>query len=165
MKSCVTCGDALHPERAAKYSYCTKPDCQQKNLKDLTIVSIGVNKSADQFMVLDEKTSDELARGQHLDPRRGSYGRQDPPTGESASQPAPDGPSRPAAPDNAKSAAPAKRSPTSPRRARQWTDSQQRLALLYNEQGLSPDKIAEKLGLSRYLVTQMILTAPRPRRR
>ncbi|MDX6248866.1 MAG: hypothetical protein QOF10_2226 [Kribbellaceae bacterium] len=159
MKHCITCGDALHPERAAKYSYCTKPDCQEQNLKDLTIVSIGVNKSADQFMVLDEKTSDELARGQHHDPRRGSYGRQsyDPPTGRSASQPAPDRSSKPVAPE--------KRNPASPPAGRRWTESQQRLAVLYNEQGLNPDKIAEKLGLSRYLVTQMILTAPRHRRR
>jgi DNA-binding transcriptional regulator LsrR (DeoR family) len=38
-----------------------------------------------------------------------------------------------------------------------WSQRQQRLALLYNEQGLRPDEIAEKIGLSRYLVTQIIL--------
>jgi DNA-directed RNA polymerase subunit N (RpoN/RPB10) len=159
MKHCITCGDELHPERAEKYSYCTKPDCQQQNLKDLTIVSIGVNKSADQFMVLDEKTRDELARGQHHDPRRGSYGRQgyEPPTGRSASQPVPDRSSNPVAP--------AKRRLGPPAAGRRWTESQQQLAVLYNEQGLKPDEIAEKLGLSRYTVTQMILTAPRDRRR
>jgi DNA-binding transcriptional regulator LsrR (DeoR family) len=31
--------------------------------------------------------------------------------------------------------------------------------LLYNEQGLRPDEIAGKIGLSRYLVTQIILNA------
>jgi DNA-binding transcriptional regulator LsrR (DeoR family) len=31
--------------------------------------------------------------------------------------------------------------------------------LLYNEQGLRPDEIARKLGLSPYLVSQIILTA------
>jgi len=36
---------------------------------------------------------------------------------------------------------------------------QQRLALLYNEQGLRPDEIAARLGLSTYLVTQIILTS------
>ena len=154
MKSCITCGDELHPERAAKYNYCTKPDCQRKNLKDLTIVSIGVNKSADQFMVLDEKTTDELASGKHHDPRRASYGRQEPPA---ARQPAPE---RSSAPVPAPKRRPAPRPPR-PR----WTDSQQQLAILYNQQGLSPDQIAQKLGLSRYLVTQMILTAPRHRRR
>ncbi|MGN6677889.1 MAG: hypothetical protein ACTHKL_08890, partial [Streptosporangiaceae bacterium] len=39
-----------------------------------------------------------------------------------------------------------------------WSVKQQRLALLYNEQGLRPDEIAAKLGLSTYLVTQIILT-------
>ena len=34
-----------------------------------------------------------------------------------------------------------------------------RLALLYNEQGLRPDEIAQKLGLSSYAVTQIILTS------
>jgi DNA-binding transcriptional regulator LsrR (DeoR family) len=40
-----------------------------------------------------------------------------------------------------------------------WSQSQQKLALLYNEQGLRPDEIAEKLGLSVYNVTQIILNA------
>jgi DNA-binding transcriptional regulator LsrR (DeoR family) len=39
----------------------------------------------------------------------------------------------------------------------QWSRSQEKLALLYNEQGLRPDEIAQKLGLSTYLVTQIIL--------
>jgi DNA-binding transcriptional regulator LsrR (DeoR family) len=45
-------------------------------------------------------------------------------------------------------------------KARQpWTGKQARLALLYNEQGMRPDQIAQKLGLSSYAVTQIILTA------
>jgi DNA-binding transcriptional regulator LsrR (DeoR family) len=36
---------------------------------------------------------------------------------------------------------------------------QERLALLHNEQGLRPGEIAEKLGVSSYLVTQIILAA------
>ena len=36
---------------------------------------------------------------------------------------------------------------------------QERLAVLYNQQGLRPDEIAQKLGISRYLVTQIILSA------
>ena len=31
--------------------------------------------------------------------------------------------------------------------------------MLYNEQGLRPEEIAQKLGLSTYLVTQIILTS------
>ena len=38
-----------------------------------------------------------------------------------------------------------------------WTRSQEKLALLYNEQGLRPDEIAKKLGLSPYQVAQIIL--------
>ena len=57
---------------------------------------------------------------------------------------------------------PARRRPAQPRPAgrqapRPWTKSQERLALLYNEQGKRPEEIAEKLGLSRYIVTQIIL--------
>ena len=33
------------------------------------------------------------------------------------------------------------------------------LALLYNEQGLRPQEIAGKLGLSTYIVTQIILNS------
>ena len=42
---------------------------------------------------------------------------------------------------------------------RPWTNSQQKLALLYNAQRLRPEEIAQKLGLSTYLVTQIILAA------
>jgi hypothetical protein len=42
---------------------------------------------------------------------------------------------------------------------RPWSRSQERLALLYNEQGMRPDEIAHKLGLSSYNVTQIILTS------
>jgi hypothetical protein len=44
---CVTCGSELHPERAEKYDYCMAPECQQKNLRSLTLVAVGVNKSAE----------------------------------------------------------------------------------------------------------------------
>ncbi|MBO0836129.1 MAG: hypothetical protein J2P28_11500, partial [Actinobacteria bacterium] len=40
-----------------------------------------------------------------------------------------------------------------------WTPSQQRLAILYNSQGLRPAEIAAKLGVSSHLVTQIILAA------
>ena len=71
---CVTCGSELHPERAEKYGYCMAPECQEKNLKGLTMVAVGVNKSAEQYLLLDEETKDELARGKYRDQRRGSFG-------------------------------------------------------------------------------------------
>jgi hypothetical protein len=147
---CVTCGAELHPERAEKYSYCMKPECQEKNAKGLTMVAIGVNKSAEQYLILDDSTREELASGKYHDQRRGSFGPQAP-RSPAAAPARPAGVPRPARP--ARAGAPAVR--TAPRRP--WSRKQEKLALLYNEQGLRPDEIAQKLGVSRYLVTQIIL--------
>jgi len=160
---CVTCGSELHPERAEKYDYCMAPECQEKNLKGLTMVAVGVNKSAEQYMLLDEETKDELARGKYHDQRRGSFGT------STSSAPA-SSPARAAAPaksahrNRAPQPRPAQAQPAQPRPAlrdvpRPWTKSQEKLALLYNEQGKRPDEIAQKLGLSTYLVTQIILNS------
>jgi len=141
MYTCITCGAELHPERAAKYNYCMKPECQQKNAKGLTMVAVGVNKAAEHYMILDEQTSDDLASGKYHDQRRAYFGRLAP-------SPAP-----------AKRPAGTSRPPAQPARPKRlpWTKSQERLALLYNEQGLRPDEIATKLRLTPYLVTQIIL--------
>ena len=141
MYNCITCGSELHPLRAAKYDYCMSPECQEKNAKGLTMVAVGVNKAAEQYMILDEQTRDDLASGKYRDQRRGFFGRP-------GASPAP--PKRPAG---------TARPPAQPARPRRqpWTKSQERLALLYNEQGLKPDEIAGKLGLTPYLVTQIIL--------
>ena len=154
MAQCVTCGSELHPDRAKKYDYCMAPACQEKNLKGLTMVAIGVNKAADQYLLLDEQTRDELASGKFRDQRRGSFGTSLPSSGPSS------GPSPALG-----GAQPAHRRP-SPRRPasrpvprRPWSKSQEKLALLYNEQGLPPQEIADKLGLSTYIVTQIILTS------
>jgi DNA-binding NarL/FixJ family response regulator len=122
MPQCITCGCELHPERAEKYNYCMAPACQDKNAKGLTMVAVGVNKAAEQYMILDEQTREELASGKYHEarPRRVA--------------------SRPAG-------------------RRPWSPSQERLALLYNAQGLRPDEIARKLRLSPYTVTQIILTS------
>jgi hypothetical protein len=156
MDKCVTCGRELHPERAKKYNYCMSPECQEKNAKGLTMVAVGVNKAAEQYMILDENTRDEIASGKYHDQRRGSFGTT---VTSSAPSPAPSAAPRPhpAVPPQ-RPAAPA--APAAPKVTRKpWSQRQQRLALLYNEQGLRPDEIAEKIGLSRYLVTQIILNA------
>lgn len=162
---CITCGSELHPERAEKYNYCTAPECQEKNLKGLTMVAIGVNKSAEQYLLLDDQTKDELASGKFADQRRGSFGTSVP----SASPP----PSSPVSANSAPVKAggtvtrpgaqsarrrPSQRRPAASRAPRRpWTKSQEKLALLYNEQGRRPEEIASKLGLSTYTVTQIIL--------
>jgi hypothetical protein len=151
---CVTCGSELNPERAEKYDYCMAPECQEKNLKSLTLVAVGVNKSAEQYLLLDEETKDELARGKFHDQRRGSFGTSVP-SQAAGPAPAPGQPTRrdqPARRDRLPRPRPAPREIPRP-----WTKSQEKLALLYNEQGRRPDEIAQKLGLSTYLVTQIIL--------
>ena len=157
MAQCITCGTELHPERAKKYNYCTAPECQEKNLRRLTMVAVGVNKSAEQYLILDEQTRDELASGKFADQRRGSFGTStaaSPGSAATAVAPAiqprrqPEPQRRPATPTTPATPAP---------RRRPWTKSQEKLALLYNEQGKRPDEIAAKLGLSTYIVTQIIL--------
>ncbi len=147
MAQCITCGSELHPERAAKYNYCMAPDCQRKNLKGLELVAVGVNKAAEQYLLLDQQTKDDLATGRYADQRRGSFG---------TSLPS-------AAPARSNAASPAKPTPRrrAPRRElpKPWTARQERLALLYNEQGQRPDEIAGKLSLSPYQVTQIILSS------
>ena len=143
MPQCITCGAELHPERAQKYNYCMARECQEKNAKGLTMVAVGMNKAADELVILDERTREELASGRYQDQRRGSFG---------PLPPAAAGPARPAARKAAPPAAP-------PAPARRWTASQERLAVLYNEQGLRPAEIAQKLGISSWLVSQIILAA------
>src|ERR1700749_2397398 len=100
MDKCVTCGRELHPERAEKYDYCMSRECQEKNLKGLTMVAVGVNKSAEQYLILDEQTKDQLASGKVADQRRGSFGTSRPPAspaeaGASPAQPVRPDPARP----------------------------------------------------------------------
>jgi hypothetical protein len=185
MPRCVTCGCELHPERARKYNYCMARECQEKNAKGLTMVAVGVNKAAEQYMILDDQTREELASGKYHDQRRGLFGplsagsvSADPGTaagpaaqtsapqalapGASAGQTAAGqtsaGPAAPARPAGRQDPA-ARRSAVRTTAARPWSMSQERLALLYNEQGLRPDEIAQKLRLSTYLVTQIILAS------
>jgi hypothetical protein len=175
---CVTCGSELHPERAEKYDYCLAPECQRKNLKPLTLVAVGVNKSAEQYLLLDDETRDDLARGKFHDQRRGAFGTsvptaESPPAKTPSAKTAPAGtaaagtaaagtaaarPVRPSGPPSGRPS-PARPTPGRPTPRRPWSRSQEKLALLYNEQGRRPDEIAQKLGLSTYLVTQIILTA------
>jgi hypothetical protein len=150
MARCITCGTELHPERALKYDYCTAPECQEKNVRGLTMVAIGMNKAADEFIILDEETRADLASGKYRDQRRGTFG----PTAA---------PATPAQPATRKPAPRPRPRPKAPERL-PWTPSQERLALLYNEQGLRPAEIAAKLGVSSHLATQIVLAARKRRR-
>ena len=144
MASCVTCGDRLHPERAEKYDYCTRPECRERNAKPLEIVAVGVNKAADQYVVLTERAKQELASGRYKKvpgvpaPRKRVRARR-----KQSRAPSP-------------VAAP--RATSSSSRPR-WSKAQEDLALIYRARGMKPDEIAGELGMSRYLVTQMLLAA------
>jgi hypothetical protein len=120
------------------------PECQQKNAKGLTMVAIGMNKAADELLILDDRTREELASGKYRDQRRGTFG----PT------PPVEGPKRPPRSERTGAQQRVRRPVRQP-----WTRSQERLALLYNEQGMRPSDIASKLGISSHLVTQIILAA------
>jgi hypothetical protein len=154
MAQCITCGTELHPERAQKYDYCMAPACQEKNAKPLTMVAVGMNKAADELMILDEGTKDNLASGRYADQRRGFFGSLDRAAAPAVGRPTGTRPRQPAKP-RAAATSPAVRSAA----RHPWSRSQERLALLYNEQGLRPTEIAEKLGLSTYTVSQIILAA------
>ena len=151
MARCVTCGSELHPERAEKYDYCTKRECRERNAKPLTIAAVAVNKAADEYLVVNERTKADLAAGKYQDQRKSASV-----TGERS------GPKRvPAARAAAKRVPRAGASP-SPRPRQTGTRSQQDLAVIYNARGMSPEEIAGQLGLSRPTVAQMILAAKRP---
>ena len=145
MATCTICGDELHPERAEKYDYCTKRSCRERAAKALTIASVGVNKAADQFVVLDERTEREMSRGRFKkEPEAGGPPRRRPRTPPAhTSSPVPE------------------LVPTSslrPSRPR-WSPAQERLALTYRAMGMTPEQIGKKLGASPYLVTQILLKA------
>jgi DNA-binding CsgD family transcriptional regulator len=144
MAQCVTCGSELHPERAEKYDYCTTRECREKNARPLTIAAVGVNKAADQYLVLNERAKEDLAAGKYQDQRKSSS--------------VTDGPAREGTRAPSGGPGPARRTPARQRRRRSWTKAQEDLALIYNAGGMRPDQIAEQLGVSRHTVTQMILS-------
>jgi hypothetical protein len=107
------------------------------------VAAIGVNKAADQFVVLDEKTEREAASGRYKK-QPGAVGS------PGADELAGHAGRRPAVPQVVPSASPGSR-------PLPWSTTQQNLAVTYRDMGLTPDAIARKLGISRRLVTQMLL--------
>jgi cell pole-organizing protein PopZ len=149
---CVTCGTELHPERAEKYDYCTKADCQAKNARSLTIAAVGVNKAADQYVILDERTQKELAGGRYRDARRAS----------------PISPAQPRSPRRRaqKAGTPGGVLHRSEQTAESWTEAQQNLALALHMTGRkSLEEIAKRLSLRPDTVAKMIVAAKRRWRR
>ncbi|HZD74719.1 MAG TPA: hypothetical protein VE776_12705 [Actinomycetota bacterium] len=128
-----------------------------------------MNKAADHYQLLDERTRDrvnsgafveEAASGKELAAKQPSRARRDP---ERARRDRDRGPATAAGRPGAGQRRPRRRPATNaPRRAApRWTQAQQDLAVLYNQQGMRPDQIAAKLRLDTYTVTQMILAGLR----
>jgi hypothetical protein len=138
MARCVTCGSELHPERAAKYDYCTRRDCQEQNARGLTVLAVGVNKAADQYEVLDGRTRAETAARADGHERLASAGKGRAP---------------------GRTRKPGRHQAHRSHSVRSWTAPQQDLARIYSARGMRPDEIARKLGLSTPTVIQMILAA------
>jgi hypothetical protein len=145
LATCITCGDELHPERAERYDYCTKPACRQANAEELPIVAIGVNKASDQFAILDERTKEEAASGRF---------KKQPDAAGSKARKARTAPARGSA--EVRDLVP--HSSVRPARPR-WSPAQERLALTYRAMGLNRDQIASRLGVSSYLVSQILAEA------
>jgi hypothetical protein len=149
MAHCVTCGSELHPERAEKYDYCTRPECREQSARPLTIAAVAVNKAADQYLVVNDRTKADLAAGRYQDQRKSSSVTDGRPLKRT-----------PAPGTRTARRRPAARKPPSPARPA-WTRSQEDLAGIYSAQGMRPDEIAERLGVSRSTATQMVLAAKR----
>ena len=151
MATCLTCGDELHPERAERYDYCTKPPCVRDNAAQLPIVAIGVNKASDQFAILDERTRVEASTGR--------YKKQPDASGATTRRPR-------AATTGAETADVRELVPHSSVRPSRpsWSPAQERLAGTYRAMGLTRDQIAQRLGVTPYLVSQILAAVGRGRR-
>jgi hypothetical protein len=52
---CSSCGDVVDPRRVQLgYDYCLKDECQQRNLKRVTLAAVGVNKAAEYYTTAEE---------------------------------------------------------------------------------------------------------------
>ncbi|MGH3721775.1 MAG: hypothetical protein ACRDRI_23600 [Pseudonocardiaceae bacterium] len=158
--NCIACGEELLSERAELgYRYCTKKQCQAKHHKGLTITAIGVNKSADTFIVGDQEEIRQRAEA-------GEFAKKDSGLGIDyrTSQDRLDTPSKERRPSG---------SATRPVPARRpWTREQEKIVRLYNDLGLTPRQIVERarestprLGITEILVTKIMCSPPRKQRR
>ncbi|MDQ3898921.1 MAG: hypothetical protein M3319_00160 [Actinomycetota bacterium] len=150
---CIECGDELLAERAELgYQYCTKKQCQVKHHQGLTITAIGLNKSADTFIVGDQE---EIRRRAEA----GEFAKKDSGLGINYRTPGTEIP-----PQRHEPRASSNRRLT-PRRP--WTPEQEKVVRLYHGMGLTPRQIAERarentprLGITESLATKIICSPP-----
>jgi hypothetical protein len=153
--TCTECGEQLLAERAALgYDYCTSPVCQKKRYRGPKVTAIGVNKSADVFLVGDDA---EIARRGEA----GEFGKKNTSLGIDyrgavATAPPPAAPRPPHPP--ALSAA----------RRRRWSRQQEKVVRLYHAMGCNPRQILERaavnnprLGITAALIRDILATPGR----
>lgn len=152
LENCIECGDELLEERAQLgYRYCTKAPCQAVHYRGVAITAVGVNKSADDFIVADE--AEVRRRGE-----AGELAKKDAALGL-------DYRATPAGPVPATRAVRIPESRTAPPR-RPWNAEQEKVVRLYHGMGLNPRQIADRarentprLGITERLASQ-IMSAP-----
>jgi hypothetical protein len=109
---------------------------------------VSVNKAADQFVILDERTEEEMARGRYQDARRASS--------ISPAQP------QPRRRDTHPVATPSERHPRPEPPEESWTEPQQHLALALHMTGKKTlEEISGRLKLRPDTVAEMIVAAKR----
>lgn len=149
---CIECGDELLAERAELgYVYCMKRQCQVKHHKGLTITAIGVNKSADTFIVGDQEDIRRRAEA-------GEFAKKDSGLGINYRTPRTGTP-----PERSPAASPDRKLPA----RRPWTPEQEKIVRLYHGMGLTPRQIAERagkntprLGITESLAVKIVCSAP-----
>lgn len=155
--TCVECGEQLLAERAdLGYEYCTRPECQAKRHRGLTVTTVGVNKSADRLLIADD---DEIrARAE-----AGEFAKKDTNLGVGYR---PIGPSTPV--DRQRSPRAPAPPPTRPPSRPSWTPEQEKIVRLYHDMGLGPAQIVERarrntprLGITSALVVKILSTPGR----
>ncbi|MGH3782939.1 MAG: hypothetical protein ACRDRO_20535 [Pseudonocardiaceae bacterium] len=157
VENCIECGDEILAERAQLgYRYCTKARCQAVHYRGVAITAIGVNKSADSFIIADE--AEIRRRGE-----AGELAKKDAALGLDYRVRLP---------------APAASAPTTrgvripePRPAplrRSWTAEQEKIVRLYHGMGLNPRQIADRarentprLRITERLATRIMSAPPR----
>jgi hypothetical protein len=157
LENCIECGDELLEERAQLgYQYCTKAPCQAVHYRGVAITAVGVNKSADNFIVADE--AEIRRRGE-----AGELAKKDATLGLDYR----DRRAVSAAPVPATRAVQIPEPRTAPPR-RPWDAEQEKVVRLYHGMGLNPRQIADRarentprLGITERLATQIMSASRR----
>lgn len=160
LENCIECGDELLEERAQLgYRYCTKAPCQAVLYRGVAITAVGVNKSADNFIVADE--AEIRRRGE-----AGELAKKDAALGLDYR----DRRAVPAAPVPATRTAQIPEPKTAPHR-RPWDAEQEKVVRFYHDMGLNPRQIADRarkntprLRITERLATQIMSAPPRASR-